>query len=147
MNKFKYKYNIGEELWYIDIDDYEIRKGIISRKGEFFIEYSSPRQIAVYILKESKNPTKSMMDRFIRDYTRSHKYSRDKPDETEGYNFRRRTANIPVEFINKNLDELIDIRYIIYEIFYKVSIIEPTILCEIEYDIATERIYHLRYFK
>lgn len=114
-----YKYNLNDELWYIDIEDYKIKRGRIQQKYYFFKEDASPptaRQIVVYILKLNSNPSTRFIN-YIVCKCLYNNYSYDQPNNSEGYVFFPMTANIPLEFISETEEGISVIRNLMFKIF------------------------------
>lgn len=146
MNGIKYRYKLGDNLWYIDTVHHNIQKDIITHEGAFYKEYSSSRQLAIYILQESKEPTRQIIEKHIKDYIKHTTYMKNKPYESEAYCFKG-GPTIPVEFISKDLDDLMRTRYNLFEIFYNIYLRLPGILTGPECEHANNNERNLRYFR
>lgn len=135
-----YKYKRFEELWYIDIYSYKIRRSTIYDQHMYYKEPDQARQLAVYILQKCKSPDTNFINKMIRNIDYS-VY----PNKTEGYLFNGEHSNIPVEFINSDEDEIINTTRIICEIFYRIHKIKPHLLNATENNIKNK--FYMRYFK
>lgn len=101
-----YKYNMGQLLWYIDINTFEIRRDRISNLYAFHKEYRSLRQMILSILNKNNNPDYNFIRTTINKMKKSDKFIEDEPTEFIGYNFIKGGCNTPQEFVEESRDKL-----------------------------------------